>query len=59
MKYTITLDRDEDGLWIALCPGIPGSQGSTKEAAVEHIEDAVRGCLEARSELGYSFLETV
>jgi len=24
MKLTISLDRDEDGVWIAECPSIPG-----------------------------------
>ena len=52
MKYIVTLERDEDGMWIVECPSIPGcvSQGSTKEAALENIEDAIRGCLEVRSE---------
>jgi predicted RNase H-like HicB family nuclease len=55
MKYTITLDRDEDGVWIVECPSIPGcvSQGSTKDEALENIEDAIRACLEVRSELGW------
>lgn len=54
MKYTITLDRDEDGIWIVECPAIPGcvSQGQTKQEALENIEDAIRGCLEVRSEFG-------
>ena len=55
MKYIITLERDEDGAWIVECPSIPGcvSQGNTKEEALENIEDAIRGCLEVRSELGW------
>ena len=61
MKYTMTLERDEDGVWMAECPSILGcvSQGNTKEAALENIEDAIRGCLEVRGQTGYSFLETV
>ena len=32
MRFLVTLDRDEDGVWIAECPAIPGcvSQGMTK-----------------------------
>ena len=52
MKFNITLDRDEDGVWISECPSIPGcvSQGKTKEEAVEYIKDAIALCLEVRAE---------
>ena len=42
MKFTVTLDRDEDGVWIVECPAIPGciSQGQTKQEAIENIKDA-------------------
>ena len=55
MKLTISLDRDEDGVWIAECPSIPGcvSQGSTREEAVENIKEAIQLRLEVRAELGY------
>lgn len=54
MKFTITLDRDEDGVWIAECPSIPGciSQGTTREAAVENIQEAIAACLDVRAEQG-------
>jgi predicted RNase H-like HicB family nuclease len=54
MKFTITVDRDEDGVWIAECPAIPGcvSQGPTKEQALENIKDAIKLCLEVRAERG-------
>ena len=54
MKFNVTLDRDEDGVWIAECPAIPGcvSQGKTKQEAVENIKDAIALCLEVRSEKG-------
>ena len=52
MKFNITLDRDEDGVWISECPSIPGcvSQGKTKEEAVANIKDAIALCLEVRAE---------
>ena len=55
MKFIVTLNRDEDGVWIAECPSIPGcvSQGKTKEAALENINEAIRLCLEVRAERGY------
>jgi predicted RNase H-like HicB family nuclease len=54
MKFNITLDRDEDGMWIAECPAIPGcvSQGQTKEEAMENVKEAFRLCLEVRAEKG-------
>jgi len=54
MKLTISLDRDEDGVWIVECPSIPGcvSQGSTKDEALENIKEAIQLCLEVRAEQG-------
>lgn len=54
MKFTITLDRDEDGAWVAECPSIPGcvSQGRTKDEAIENIREAIVECLEVRAEMG-------
>jgi predicted RNase H-like HicB family nuclease len=36
MVFTVTIDRDEGGVWIVECPSIPGcvSQGETKEGGV-------------------------
>ena len=54
MKFNITLDRDEDGVWVAECLSIPGciSQGKTREEAIENIREAIRACLEVRAEQG-------
>jgi predicted RNase H-like HicB family nuclease len=54
MKFTVTIDRDEDGVWVIECPAIPGcvSQGSTKEEALENIQEAIQLCLEVRAERG-------
>ena len=54
MKFNITLERDEDGVWIAQCPSIPGcvSQGNTREEATENIREAIHACLEVRAEQG-------
>jgi predicted RNase H-like HicB family nuclease len=52
MKFNITLDRDEDGVWVVECPAIPGcvSQGKTREEALENIKEAIALCLEVRAE---------
>jgi predicted RNase H-like HicB family nuclease len=54
MKFIITIDRDEDGVWVTECPSIPGcvSQGATKEDAIENIKEAIQLCLEVRAERG-------
>ena len=54
MKFVVTVDRDEDGVFVAECPAIPGcvSQGVTESDALKNIEDAIRECLEVRAEKG-------
>ena len=54
MKFTITLDRDEDGAWVAECPAIPGcmSQGATRDEAMTNVREAIAACLEVRAGRG-------
>ena len=54
MKFPVTLDRDEDGVWIVECPSIPGcvSQGHSKDEALSNIQDAISLCLQVRAEQG-------
>jgi predicted RNase H-like HicB family nuclease len=54
IRLPITIDRDEDGIWIVECPSIPGcvSQGSTKQQALVNIRNAIKLCLEVRAERG-------
>jgi predicted RNase H-like HicB family nuclease len=54
MVFNVTIDRDEDGVFVVECPAIPGcvSQGQTKEEALENIKDAITLCLQVRSEKG-------
>ena len=54
MKFNVTLDRDEDGMWVVECPSIPGcvSQGQTKDEALSNVQEAIALCLEVRAEKG-------
>ena len=54
MRFMVTVDRDEDGVYIIECPSIPGcvSQGRTEDEALSNIRDAIRECLEVRAERG-------
>jgi predicted RNase H-like HicB family nuclease len=52
MKVVITIYQDEDGVYIAECPSIPGcvSQGRSKEEAEKNVLDAIQECLAVRAE---------
>ena len=54
MIFLVTVDRDEDGVWISECPSIPGcvSQGVSKQEALDNIKEAIELCLEVRAERG-------
>jgi len=47
LKFTVTLEEDEDGFIVASCPALPGchSQGRTREEAISNITEAIRGCI--------------
>ena len=54
MKFLITIFQDEDGVFIAECPSIPGcvSQGKTEQEAKSNVKEAIRECLQVRAEKG-------
>lgn len=54
MKLLVTIDRDEDGMYVAECPSIPGcvSQGKTEKEALLNVKEAIKLCLEVRAERG-------
>ncbi len=45
MRYRVIIEPDEDGVFVAECPTLPGciSQGATREEAVRNIKDAIEG----------------
>jgi predicted RNase H-like HicB family nuclease len=48
MKYTVVLERENDGGFVATVPALPGcvSQGDTGEEALTNIRDAMELCIE-------------
>jgi len=42
MRYTVILQRESDGGYVAVVPSLPGcvSQGDTREEALKNIEEA-------------------
>ena len=53
-KFTVVVEQDEDGLYIASVPLLQGcyTQGETYEETLENIKDAIRLHIEARQALG-------
>ena len=51
MRFLITILQDEDGMYVAECPTIPGcvSQGQTEGEATENIKEAIMACIKVRS----------
>jgi antitoxin HicB len=62
MKYRVVVEVDEDGVFVAECPALPGcvSQGKTRQEALANIQGAMQGyvaSLKKHGELGYLFAE--
>lgn len=49
MKYRVIVEEDEDGMFVAECPTLPGciSQGKTRKEALDNIKDAIKGYLKS------------
>ena len=49
MKYRVLIEADEDGMFVAEVPALPGcvSQGQTREQAIENIKEAIALYLES------------
>jgi Uncharacterized conserved protein len=49
MKYRVLIQQDEDGVFVAEVPSLPGciSQGVTRSEAMENIREAIEAYLES------------
>ncbi len=49
MKYRVLIEQDEDGVYVAEVPTLPGciSQGQTREEAIENVKEAIAAYLES------------
>jgi predicted RNase H-like HicB family nuclease len=49
MKYRVLIEQDEDGVFVAQVPALPGclSQGSSRDEALANIRNAIAGYLES------------
>ena len=50
MKFRVIIEKDEDGVYVAECPDLPGcvTEGDSPREAVENINEAIVGCLKSR-----------
>ena len=53
MIYRVIIEKESDGRYTALCPGLPGcySWGYTKDEVHRNIREAIEGYLEVMEEL--------
>ena len=53
-EFTVVIERDEDGRYLAICPALQGcyTEGETEAEARALIEDAIRLHIEDRLESG-------
>lgn len=49
MKYRVTIEQDEDGIFVAEVPSLPGciTQGNTRLEALTNIKEAIELYLES------------
>jgi len=54
MRYRVLIEQDEDGVYVAEVPSLPGciSQGQTRAEALDNIREAMAGYLESLQEHG-------
>jgi len=52
MDFTVIIEQDEDGIYVASVPEIQGcyTQGKTFQEVIERIKEAIEVCLEADKE---------
>ncbi|MFT5144371.1 MAG: putative RNase H-like HicB family nuclease [Rhodothermales bacterium] len=54
MKYRVLIEQDEDGVFVATVPSLPGciADGPTREATLESVRQAIALYIESLEEHG-------
>jgi antitoxin HicB len=54
MEYRVVIERDEDGVYLARLPDLPGcaTEGKTKEELISNAKEAIKAYLEALKKEG-------
>ncbi|MDR2203090.1 MAG: type II toxin-antitoxin system HicB family antitoxin [Nitrososphaerota archaeon] len=52
MKFSVVVEKDEDGYYVASVPELPGchTQARTLDTVMERIKEAIQGYLETETE---------
>jgi predicted RNase H-like HicB family nuclease len=60
-NFTVVVEKDEDGNFIAICPALQGcyADGETLEEALKTIEPVIKMHIESRLEHGESIPEEI
>jgi len=60
-KFTVVIERDEDGYYVASVPAIRGcyTQAKTLDALMKRIREAIELCLEVEGEKNVDTLELI
>jgi predicted RNase H-like HicB family nuclease len=61
MKYRVIIEQDEDGVFVAEVPSLPGcvTQGQTRQEAIENAKEAIAAYLESLAAHGEPIPETI
>ncbi|MCW6169456.1 MAG: type II toxin-antitoxin system HicB family antitoxin [Thermoplasmatales archaeon] len=48
MRFTVVMEKDEDGIYVVTVPALPGciSDGRTVEEAMSNIKEAIQGFID-------------
>ena len=59
MDIKIRLEKDEDGVYVAICPSLPGciSQGKTEKEVLGNIKEAIKLHIRCLAEDGIPLFE--
>ena len=60
MEVKVRLEKDEDGIWVATCPSLPGciSQGKSQPEALKNMKAAIKLHMRTLAEDGLPIFES-
>jgi len=61
VKFRVLIDQDEDGVFVAQVPSLPGciTQGTTRQEAIANAQEAIAAYLESLHSRGEAIPPTI